>query len=65
MSGEYSDIQCKLKDFDHIGKIKKIYKNKPKPIFVLAGCVAQAESSIVFEKSDYVDIVVGTPSGNS
>ena len=47
------------KVYSDIGKIKKIYKNKRKPIFVLAGCVAQAESSIVFEKSDYVDIVVG------
>ncbi len=47
------------KVYSDIGKIKKIYKNKSKPIFVLAGCVAQAESSIVFDKSDYVDIVVG------
>lgn len=47
------------KVYSDIGKIKKIYKDKKKPIFVLAGCVAQAESSIVFEKSDYVDIVVG------
>ena len=56
---------CHIRDkatqkvYSDIGKIKKIYKNKTKPIFVLAGCVAQAESSIVFEKSDYVDIVVG------
>ena len=56
---------CHIRDkatqkvYSDIGKIKKIYKKKPKPIFVLAGCVAQAESSIVFEKSDYVDIVVG------
>ena len=47
------------KVYSDIGKIKKIYKDKKKPIFVLAGCVAQAESSMVFEKSDYVDIVVG------
>ena len=47
------------KVYSDIGKIKKIYRNKPKPIFILAGCVAQAEASIIFEKSDYVDIVVG------
>ncbi|MAK12728.1 MAG: tRNA (N6-isopentenyl adenosine(37)-C2)-methylthiotransferase MiaB [Candidatus Pelagibacter sp.] len=47
------------KVYSDIGKNKKIFKNKSKPIFVLAGCVAQAESSVVFEKSDYVDIVVG------
>ena len=56
---------CHIRDkatqkvYSDIGKIKKIYKNKSKPIFVLAGCVAQAESSIVFDKSDYVDILVG------
>ena len=43
-----------------IGKIKKILRDRQsKPLFVLAGCVAQAESSMVFEKSDFVDIVVG------
>ena len=48
------------KVYSDIGKIKKIFKDKKqKPIFVLAGCVAQAESSMVFEKSDFVDIVVG------
>lgn len=47
------------KVYSDIGKIKKIFKNKKKPMFILAGCVAQAESSVVFEKSDYVDIVVG------
>ena len=47
------------KVYSDIGKIKKIFRNKKKPIFILAGCVAQAESSVVFEKSDYVDIVVG------
>jgi tRNA-2-methylthio-N6-dimethylallyladenosine synthase len=48
------------KVYSDIGKIKKIFRNKKnKPIFILAGCVAQAESSIVFEKSDFVDIVVG------
>jgi len=48
------------KVYSDIGKIKKIFRDKKsKPTFILAGCVAQAESSIVFEKSDFVDIVVG------
>ena len=48
------------KVYSDIGKIKKIFRDKrSKPTFILAGCVAQAESSIVFEKSDFVDIVVG------
>ena len=49
--------------YSDIGKIKKELKNKKKkPVFILAGCVAQAESSIVFEKSDFVDIIVGPQS---
>jgi len=48
------------KVYSDIGKIKKIFRDKrSKPTFILAGGVAQAESSIVFEKSDFVDIVVG------
>jgi len=48
------------KVYSDIGKIKKILRGKQsKSLFVLAGCVAQAESSMVFEKSDFVDIVVG------
>lgn len=48
------------KVYSDIGKIKKILRDKKsKPLFILAGCVAQAESSMVFEKSDFVDIVVG------
>ena len=48
------------KVYSDIGKIKKIFRDKKnKPTFILAGCVAQAESSVVFEKSDFVDIVVG------
>ena len=49
--------------YSDIGKIKKKFKNKKnKPVFILAGCIAQAESSIVFEKSDFVDIIVGPQS---
>ena len=48
------------KVYSDIGKIKKIFDvKKQMPLLVLAGCVAQAESSMVFEKSDFVDIVVG------
>jgi len=48
------------KVYSDIGKIKKIFRDKrSKPTFILAGCVAQAETSVVFEKSDFVDIVVG------
>ena len=48
------------KVYSDVGKIRKKFRDrKVKPIIVLAGCVAQAESNLVFEKSNYVDIVVG------
>ena len=43
--------KAKEKVYHEIGRVKKIYKDKKKPILVVAGCVAQAESSMVFEKS--------------
>ena len=51
------------KVYSDVGKIRKKFRDKKaKPIIVLAGCVAQAESNLVFEKSNYVDIVVGPQS---
>ena len=51
------------KVYSDVGKIRKKFRDrKVKPIIVLAGCVAQAESNLVFEKSNYVDIVVGPQS---
>ena len=50
------------KVYSDIGKIKKINRNKEKPIFVLAGCVAQAEGEEIFKRTKYVDIVVGPQS---
>ena len=48
------------KVYSDIGKIKKILRDKlSNESRIVAGCVAQAESSMVFEKSDFVDIVVG------
>ena len=37
--------KSKEKVFDEIGRVRKNYKNKKKPIVIVAGCVAQAESS--------------------
>ena len=36
--------KAKEKVYHEIGRVKKIYKNKDKPIFIVAGCVAQAEN---------------------
>ena len=54
--------KAKEKVFHEIGRIKKIYRGKTKPIMVVAGCVAQAENQEVLNRDPYVDIVIGPQS---
>ena len=54
--------KAKEKVFHEIGRIKKIYRGKNKPIMVMAGCVAQAENQEVFSRDPYIDIVIGPQS---
>ena len=50
------------KVFHDIGRVKKEYKNKKKPILIVAGCVAQAEGDLILKKDNYVDAVIGPQS---
>ena len=50
------------KMFHEIGRIKKEYKYKKKPIVLITGCVAQAEGEVILKKSKYVDAVIGPQS---
>ena len=43
-------------------EIKKEFKNKKKPIVLIAGCVAQAEGDILLKKENYIDAVIGPQS---
>jgi len=54
--------KAKEKVFHEIGRVKKIYRGKNKPIMVVAGCVAQAENQEVLSRDSYVDIVIGPQS---
>jgi len=54
--------KSKEKVFDEIGRIRKNYQNKKKPIVVIAGCVAQAESREMIKREPYIDIIVGPQS---
>ena len=54
--------KSKEKVFDEIGRVRKNYKNKKKPIIVIAGCVAQAESGEMIKREPYIDIIVGPQS---
>ena len=50
------------KVYHDIGRVKKEFRNKKKPIVLIAGCVAQAEGEILLKKEKYIDAVVGPQS---
>jgi len=45
-----------------VGRLKKEFRYKKKPILIIAGCVAQAEGEIILKKEKYVDAIVGPQS---
>ena len=57
-------IRDKAKDkvYHEIGRVKKLYRNKQKPVMVVAGCVAQAENEEMLKREPYIDIVLGPQS---
>ena len=50
------------KVYHDIGRVKKEFRNKKKPIVLIAGCVAQAEGEILLKKEKYIDAVIGPQS---
>ena len=50
------------KVYHDVGRLKKQFKNKKKPIVIITGCVAQAEGEILLKKEKYIDAVVGPQS---
>jgi len=51
--------KAKEKVYHEIGRIKKLYKFKSKPIMIVAGCVAQAENQEMIKREPFIDAVVG------
>ena len=51
--------KAKEKVYHEIGRVKKLYRDKKKPIMVVAGCVAQAENEEMLKREPYIDIVIG------
>ena len=51
--------KAKEKVYHEIGRVKKIFKDKKKPIVIIAGCVAQAENQEMLKREPYIDIVIG------
>jgi len=50
------------KVYHDIGRVKKEFRNKKKPIVLIAGCVAQAEGDLILKKEKYIDAVIGPQS---
>ncbi len=53
------------KVFHDIGRVKKNFKGKKKPILIITGCVAQAEGDLILKNEKYVDAVIGPQSYHS
>jgi len=54
--------KAKEKVYHEIGRVKKIFRSKKKPIVIIAGCVAQAENKEMLNREPYIDIVMGPQS---
>ncbi len=54
--------KAKEKVYHEIGRVKKIFRSKKKPIVIVAGCVAQAENKEMLNREPYIDIVMGPQS---
>ena len=50
------------KVYHDVGRVKKIFRNKKKPIVIVTGCVAQAEGDILLKREKYIDAVIGPQS---
>ena len=54
--------KAKEKVYHEIGRVKKIFRLKKKPIVIVAGGVAQAENKEMLNREPYIDIVMGPQS---
>ena len=50
------------KVYHDIGRLKKEFRNKKKPMLLVTGCVAQAESDEMLNREKYIDGIVGPQS---
>ena len=56
---------CHIRDkasekvYHEIGRVKKVFRLKRKPIVIVAGCVAQAENQEMLRREPYIDLIIG------
>jgi tRNA-2-methylthio-N6-dimethylallyladenosine synthase len=59
---------CHIRDkstekvYHEVGRVKKDFRNLKKPLVIVAGCVAQAESNEIIKREPYIDMVIGPQS---
>ena len=51
--------KAKEKVYSEIGRVKKIFRFKKKPLVIIAGCVAQAENQEMLKREPFIDLVIG------
>ncbi len=51
--------KAKEKVYHEIGRVKKIFRLKKKPLVIIAGCVAQAEHEEMLKREPYIDLILG------
>ena len=51
--------KAKEKVYHEIGRVKKIFRHKDKPLVIIAGCVAQAENQEMLKREPYIDLIIG------
>ena len=73
-TNKYEDANCYLlntchirdkakeKVYHEIGRVKKIFRSKQKPLIIVVGCVAQAENQEMLKREPYIDLVIGPQS---
>ena len=54
--------KAKEKVYHDIGRVKKYFRFKQKPMVIIAGCVAQAENKEMLKREPYIDMVIGPQS---
>ena len=54
--------KAKEKVYHDIGRVKKSFRLKKKPLVIVAGCVAQAENEEMLKREPYIDLVIGPQS---
>ena len=54
--------KAKEKVYHEIGRVKKVFRSKQKPLVIITGCVAQAENDEMLKREPYIDFVIGPQS---